>query len=643
MGVDVAQALLKDPDPEQRQRGFERLGSIGTAQSLDVLLKVFETGGSARSAKDRLVAVRALSPHAAQPAVREFLVRIMVGVGTNPGRPEAIDGLIEHAAALSLAAAGDDAALAALGKALRQSGHVADTASDALLAFPPRTLVPIVEGSRSPTRALATLLGELGDPRAIASLSEIVRSAPSEVRPDAGVALAHLGVRETVDLARHWLAHDSTPQYRSAAARILLEFHAPDAASAVAGLLNDARTSRTGLELASQANIPLLGPVLVRSAKSVASDERDMLFAALGLTGTREAISFLGGALGARETSSAAALTLALSPTTEAEAVLEHALRVPATRRAAVRASIARHVALDRVPGGLETALDLLSASPDASDRALFFQASAVFHPDRAAELLKRATPVEVRAVARVAWSKAVARALAERLAIEPDPSLREALAASLVSSEAAEVVPTNVLLDLLDARGLAAPLAARALGARDSRALRPKVLALLASDDALLRSHAALGLGQSEDSSALGVLERAYRFETDAQVRLELVHALAARREPARRRALHLARTLDGSAQVREAAALALVGSQPVQDQSGRQSAWLELTLADGTTPDAAAIRGALVITGSGLALPAFADPDGVLLVPAVPSGPFELRLAAPARNDNAQKPKPP
>jgi len=86
--------------------------------------------------------------------VRDFLVRIMVGVGSNPGRPEAIDGMIERAAALSLARAGDDASLTMLGKALRQSGHVAETASDALLAYPPRNLEPIVQSVRSPTRAL---------------------------------------------------------------------------------------------------------------------------------------------------------------------------------------------------------------------------------------------------------------------------------------------------------------------------------------------------------------------------------------------------------------------------------------------------------------------------------------------------------
>ncbi len=49
VGVDVAESLLLRQNPEDRQRGFERLGSIGTAQALDLLLKAFETGGSAHS------------------------------------------------------------------------------------------------------------------------------------------------------------------------------------------------------------------------------------------------------------------------------------------------------------------------------------------------------------------------------------------------------------------------------------------------------------------------------------------------------------------------------------------------------------------------------------------------------------------
>ncbi|HEY1532870.1 MAG TPA: HEAT repeat domain-containing protein, partial [Polyangiaceae bacterium] len=190
---------------------------------------------------------------------------------------------------------------------------------------------------------------------------------------------------------------------------------------------------------------------------------------------------------------------------------------------------------------------------------------------------------------------------------------------------------------------GLAAPLAARALASRDSHALRPKIASLLVSQDTLLRSHAALGLGKSEDSSALGVLEHAYRFETDAGVRLAIVHALAARHEPARLRPLGLARMLDGSAKVREAAALALAGAQPNNDGDGPQTAWLDFSLEPDETLGTAPVLGALVITGGGLALPAFADPDGVLLLPALPTGPIELRLAAPARTDDAVRPRHP
>ena len=308
-----------------------------------------------------------------------------------------------------------------------------------------------------------------------------------------------------------------------------------------------------------------------------------------------------------------------------------------------MRASIVRKLALDRVPSGLDTALQALSQSHDDSDRALFFQASALTAPKRVPELLKHASKPEMRALARAALAPQVARALAERLATEPDPALREALAACLVSSEAAERVPSDVLLQLIDARGLAAPLAARALGSRDSRALRPKIASLLMSQDTLLRSHVALGLGQSEDSSALGVLERAYRFETDAEVRLAIVHALAARREPARQRPLGLARMLDGSAKVREAAALALAGAEPNNDGSGPQTAWLDFSIEADEAVGSAPVLAALVITSGGLALPAFADPDGVLLLPALPAGPIELRLAAPTRTDDAVRPRHP
>jgi hypothetical protein len=102
----------------------------------------------------------------------------------------------------------------------------------------------------------------------------------------------------------------------------------------------------------------------------------------------------------------------------------------------------------------------------------------------------------------------------------------------------------------------------------------------------------------------------------------------------------LRLARDLDGAPSVRQAATLALTGAIPAADLSGPESVWLELRSAEGAAPDAsgATVRGALVVMASGVSLPAFADPDGVLLLPALESGPFELRLAAEARTDNAE-----
>ncbi len=638
LGVDVAEGLLKSQESEDRERGFERLGSVGTAQALDSLVKAFDPGGAARSARDRLVAVRALAPHAKVPAVRELLVRIMVGVGTNPERPEAIDGLIERAAALALAASQDEAALVALAKAIRQSGHVAETAEDALVAFPPRSIAPLLGVKTAPTKTLVRVLAQLGDPRAVPALRDIVRRAGPEVRAEAALALARFGDTETIELARHWLSQrsESGPELALAAAQILVQLHAPDAAAAVAQLLGDEKSRKAGLELAGSAVLPGLTQPLLELARRVEGEEQSAVYAALALTGTREAFVFLGGALSARETSSAAALALALSPSADAETELSRALGAASTRRVAVRASIVRQIALGRTPSGLDTALDELARSREPANRAAFAEASALFAPSHASALLTHADADEARAIARGALVPEIGRALAARLITEKDPALREALAACLVSTKAAEQVPSAVLLTLLEARGLAAALAVRALAQRDSPALRPRILAALTSDDWLFRSHAALGLGQSEDPSALGLLENAYRFETDARVRLALVHALALRPEPAKHRVLALARSLDAAPAVRSAAALALGHAVPALG-SGTQSAWLDLRAPNGGPPENAV--GALVIDADGLALPALPDPDGVLLLPALPAGEFSLRLAAEAGTNNAPR----
>jgi hypothetical protein len=251
--------------------------------------------------------------------------------------------------------------------------------------------------------------------------------------------------------------------------------------------------------------------------------------------------------------------------------------------------------------------------------------------PEHAARTVEHATPVELRAIARAAHVPAIALSLCERLAHESEPLTRAALATCLGFTPAREQAPSDVLFALLDEGGIAAPLAARALSARDSKSLRPRIEGLVESDDPLLRAHALLGLGDSEDPTALGLLSRAYRFESEPSVRLAIVRALSSRPEAARRRTLALAAELDASPEVRQAARLGLNGHRLDAFVAGRASAWLDF--GDGT----AGTPTATVAGPDGLALPAVADPDGVLLVSALELGPFTLRVAPPVPSDKA------
>ncbi|HEY2408004.1 MAG TPA: HEAT repeat domain-containing protein, partial [Polyangiaceae bacterium] len=342
----------------------------------------------------------------------------------------------------------------------------------------------------------------------------------------------------------------------------------------------------------------------------------------------------------ARDTAASEPLRLALSPSAQADAELERAIAklLPGfARRQMIRAAVTRRWALGRTVSGLEQALHTLESASDPSDRAVFAWASALSDPDHVERLVARASPGELRAIARAARIPQVALALAERLERTSDPLTRSALAACLAFEPTSERVATDTLLSLLADGGIAAPLAARALAARDSANLRPRIEALIADDDPLLRAHALLGLGQSEDPTALGLLAGAYRFESDETVRLAIVRALSQRPERARRRTLELAAELDASPPVRQAARLALTGQKLGAFVTGRASAWLDFGR-DGSAGSALA----LVAGPDGLALPAVADPDGVLIETGLEIGPFTLRVAPPAPNDKAPSPAP-
>ena len=638
LGLAAAQSLLGSDDPAEVERGLERLGSVGTPPALEALTKALEPGGRATTARARLVGARALAPHAARPEVRRKLVRMMAGAGAKSGeaRVTPLDRIARRTAALALAANGSDEALAALGKALRHEGPTAAAAASALLAHPPRRIDEVLRARGAPTLTLVSTLEHLGDQRAFHALRAFVKRGSPDVQAAAAVALTRLGDLETVELARHWRKRSKEAATKVAAATILSLAHAADAPDAVADLLDDDETRDAGLTLALSAPHPKLSKPLV-ALLDKASVDRSRVWTALGRSGSTSAIARLEKALTVADERRPAAYALALSSADEAGDALERALSKPATRALAARAAVIRRVSLGRDVDGLTEALETLSRSSSPTDRAVGAWGTAALDPDAGARLLASKDAHVVRAAAAAAplAGAALMQRAARRFLEEKDELTRVALAVCLAASSAADRVPTSELLLLAERGGAAAPLAARALASRDAEDLRPRIEALLASGDEWVRSHTALGLAQSKDASATGLLARAYRFETSATVRRAIVVALSRRRGVARKSVLRLAARLDESDRVRRAARTALSGRRLPMLERGRGPLWIEV--AESGAPKRTIARAATVQTASGVALPIVSGPDGLIVTAGLPAGSVDVRLAVSGRRGKA------
>jgi cellulose synthase operon protein C len=629
-GVGAARRMLESSDsPAARQRALERLGAVGTSSALELLSKALEPGGAAKTSEERLIAVRALAPHAKNPDVRLALVRALAGVGAAAGaESEELEHLVRDTAALALARSGSREAVELLGKALRQEGPIAQAAAVGLEAHPPRELAPIVDARGAPTLTLVRLLGRLGDQRAFHGLRQIVKRGTPELRAEAAIALTELGDFETVAVARHWIEHEPSSALRRAGARILAMARDSHADAAIATLLGEKENRSAALELALEVASPGLVAALERQLRQ--AGDAPAILAAIGRAGGERAAAVLALELDAPDRSATAAYALALCPGAAATEALERALGSSSAlvRRNAARAGVLRHAALGVNVSGLEPALDRMLRSTDAADRAAGAWGRAVLDDDDARELIASGDPDVARAAARQAFAPAVARAAAKRLATEADSSTSTALASALAMSGAADEVPTSVLLALLDAGGAATPIAAHALSARDTEQLRPRVELLLASADPSVRASAVLGLAGSREPSAVGLLERSYRFEANPAVRHAVVSALSQRKERTRQRTLRLAATLDGDRSVREAARLALSGHRLARLGAGPGTLWVTLI----PNRPGAPISGHAVelVTPPGVVLPLIPDPDGGVTLAGLPAGAVRLRLAA-------------
>jgi hypothetical protein len=625
-GTEAVERQLATGDPAARELALERLASLGTTRALSVLSAALEPDGAARTQRERLVAVRALAAHAAEPEARLALLRLMSG-GAHDPRDE-LGRLVQQTAALALAQSGTAAALAALGKALRQEGALAELAARAIEAHPPEALGPVLAAPGPATPTLVRLLGALGDQRAFFELRRAVRRGGVSVRAEAAIALTRLGDFETVELARHWRKTERAAELRLAAAQILSFARAPDAPLAVLELLRDPELDSRALELALEAPHPAFESELTARLARSDAVEAPRILGALSRAG---AVAPLERALKNPAHAPSAAHALALAPGSAAADAIGRALREPGTRRLATRAAAFRQAVLGDRVGGLAEALEVLLRSSEAADRAAAAWALALGDSDRAVELLASRDAAVVRAAARAALDPKVAVAAAARLGKEPDGTTQAALALALAVSVAADRVPTQLLIELFESSGPAAPLAARALASRNTADLFPRIEAMLESVDELSRAHAALGLGNSDSPRALAWLVRTYRFETSAEVRRAVVMAASQRSELARRNLLRLAATLDPDVAVRQAARRALAGERLDPLATGASGAWITLAPNTPASLDSAAGRPLIMQTPGGVAFPVVTDPDGVMCLAPLAEGPVRIRLAAP------------
>lgn len=622
-GIALAERELRGTDPRAHERAISRLGALGTPQAIELLVKGLEPNGLAQSARERLLSVRALAPAAREPRVRDCLLRVMTSISAGAERAEPLQALIRDTAALALSASGEDGALAGLARALRQPGRVAQAARNALVAHPPADLARLVRAHGTPSLELVRLLEELDDERAYETLRALLERGGTELRAAAKRALARLGNFDSVAPLPTPARAAADPALSLSTAEILVRAKDPDAASLVARLLGAPETREPALLLARELADPALDPALLSALSEGDSSLLPAVLAALSQSASAEACEALERAASASATAALALQALSRAPGERARAVLERLLSKPESRRGAARAGVLRGAWLDDPPHGLDAELELLARSEHAADRAVAGFGLALRDRGRARELVTSSDPELAEGAARAAPFVGAALAAADRLGREPSGRLRTQLALSLVEARARARVPTATLIALIEEQGPATPIALFALAERDSEETRARLLEQLSSPDPLLRAQVALGLGDSDDATALGLLESAYRFELEPEVRHALVHGLARRSQPVRRRALGLAARLDPDRATRSLAALALNGVRPAAFVLGRGIFTATLERSDG------AARGAVVTTPGGLALPVLADPDGELALAGLPNGAIDVRVA--------------
>ena len=492
---------------------------------------------------------------------------------------------------------------------------------------------------RTLTSPVIQFLGELGDLRAVRALREELDRADRPTRAAAALALAKLGDASVAKVVKPWL-EEQDPRFALAGAEVLVVLGDAGAGEALKALLGKemvrSQAIRLAYELASEATVEPLDKLV----PTLEAADQVRAIMALGRAG---AASKLVPYLTHEQLGPAAVAALASAPSKAAREKIEEGLAsasAPA-RRAFVRAAVLRALSQGDAASGLTSALTTLASSKDPADLELASLGRVALGSTSLADVLAEAKG-KAEPLALAIFSGAARGAVArpkEDLSVlvhELDGADAGALAPkqiaagmALLSSDAADQLSFLTLLQLAEAGGALAPLAARALPRRADDSMKGRLLALLEGTDPSVRVGLALGLAESAHKPAVSWLASAYAREEDVYVRRALVASLALRTEIQREAPLKLARDLDPDAEVRAIAEAGLASAPlPASIAKGGVDPSLAALFAVVGADGSKKARALRLVLPSGMAVPMVTSTDGALFVVGVPYGRGSLEL---------------
>ena len=663
VGTDYATRLINSPhDPEERMRGIQRAASIGSAESIALLVdphraQAGDQGGRARAPRGR-ARPRALrrsgtrahraSPrrHRRQPGPREPTPPTprRRRLSLEDGDPVARAELARAIAAIALARSGGDRALEMLYGAARGTGSGRDAAMLALTLHPPRdpgffgtTGATLARSHRAPPRTA----------RRSARARRPARGGAVERRQRAqrGARFARGARRRSRgSRSRGPPSPRATRGFAPRPGRFSCSWRRTERFKATSALISDEATTAIGMRLAERVHSAEITKLVAARAhdpcRPRAPPRGDPRARPVRRLRTPRRRSSAPPLLADRELAYHAILSLARSPAPNAGALIG-GLLPSALASLAVRAYVVRALVRgERLDRGRQRSLKALARSATPAERALgVFARVALGEPRARAPSSATKTPA---CAAPRPWRPWRSPSDGRRTGAPREDSRRSATRSRARSSRSASsggdpdgTVTTSALIDRAESGGGDAALAALALARRADDAPARKVSQLLGLEGrAPPRPRGERARGRESprrDGSTRGPRTRTKptsRYGAPSIAALAARDATTPRPRRASRRS-RLAAELDPDAAVRQAARRALAGADAPfgrrQSSGGRLAPDHPRRRAGAGRRPSPARSSARTASRSRSSF----DDEGYVLVPGLPPGDARLVLA--------------